>query len=114
VVATTTAAGPPGRLGLLVDDSSSTQYLVDTGSVYSLLPHTSSTPADGPALVSADKSPVKCWGATYMQVQVQNKVFKWRFLLAAVAFPIIGGDFLRHFDLKVDLKRLRLEHGTQA
>jgi len=114
VVATTTAAGPPGRLGLLDTCTYSTRYLVDTGSVYSLLPHNSSAPADGPALVSADKSPVKCWGSTYVQVCVQNKVFKWRFLLAAVAFPIIGGDFLRHFDLKVDLKRLRLEHGTHA
>jgi len=114
VGAATTAASPPGRLGLLVDSSSRTQFLIDTGSVYSLLPHSSTSPASSPALVLADKSLVKCWGARSVQVRVQNRIFHWNFLLAAVAFPIISGDFLQHYDLKVDLKRLRLEHGSHG
>ena len=28
--------------------------------------------------------------------------FTWNFLLAAVSFPIVGVDFLRHFQLMVD------------
>jgi hypothetical protein len=35
-------------------------------------------------------------------------LFRWRFLLAAVAFALIGSNFLAHFDLAVDLRRLRL------
>jgi hypothetical protein len=29
--------------------------------------------------------------------------FSWRFLLAAVSFPIIGADFIKHYGLIVDL-----------
>ena len=34
--------------------------------------------------------------------------FKWPFLKAAVAFPIIGVDFLNHFKLAVDITNRRL------
>jgi hypothetical protein len=38
-----------------------------------------------------------------------HRTLRWRFLLAAVAFALIGSDFLAHFDLQVDLKRMRLD-----
>ena len=34
--------------------------------------------------------------------------FKWSFLRAKVAFPILGADFLEHFDMWVDLRRRKL------
>ena len=34
--------------------------------------------------------------------------FQWSFLRAKVVFPILGADFLEHFDMWVDLKRRRL------
>ncbi len=37
-----------------------------------------------------------------MNLSFQGKHFTWTFLLAAVSFPIIGVDFLRHFRLMVD------------
>jgi nitrate reductase NapE component len=33
---------------------------------------------------------------------LQREEFSWPFLLAAVQFPIIGVDFLRHYGLLVD------------
>jgi len=114
VVAATIPAGPPGRLGLLADSNSNFSFLVDTGSVFSLVPHHSSAPPTGPSIITADRTPLKCWGTRRLTLQVHNKTFSWNFILAAVAFPIIGGDFLAHFDLKVDLRRLQLEHGTRG
>jgi len=114
VVAATTPVGPlPGCLGLLRDSTSGRQFLVDTGSVYSLLPHTSSSPANGPPIMAADNSPIKCLGAQQLTFQVQKKNFTWNFLLASVAFPILGGDFLQANQLKVDLSTMQLEHSTE-
>jgi hypothetical protein len=30
-------------------------------------------------------------------------VYKWQFLQADVSFPILGADFLRHFELLMDV-----------
>jgi len=37
-----------------------------------------------------------------MSPQFGGKKFAWNFLLAAVAYPILGADFLKHFGLAVD------------
>ncbi len=100
--------GRPGRLGLLVDDASKRAYLIDTGAVYSVIPFTSSDPPTGPALTTADGTPLPCWGACSVTIRVGSFTFTWNFLRAAVAFPLIGGDFLVFFKLMVDLSRLRL------
>ena len=105
-------SGRPGRLLLLVDVTCRQWFLVDTGSAFSLIPHTSAEPACGPALVAADRSPIKCWGKRVRTIVAAGNSYKWTFLLAAVSFPIIGSDFLEHFDLMVDLKRRRLVHGA--
>ena len=39
-----------------------------------------------------------------MHVAAGGRRFTWPFLLADVAMPIIGADFLRHFGLLVDLR----------
>ena len=43
-----------------------------------------------------------------MHVVAGGRRFTWRFLLADVAMPIIGADFLWHFGLLVDLGEMRL------
>ena len=95
--------GRPGRLGFLLDEKAAESFLVDTGSVFSVLPYVSSTPAQGPAITSADGSPIACWGWVDREVQFSGRHFTWRFLQAAVAFPLLGADFLRFFKLSVDL-----------
>lgn len=112
-VTATVSSGLPGRLGLLVDDVTAVQYLVDTGSVYSILPYTSSLPPRGPKIMAADKSPIPCWGWREVKIRSGKRTFVWKFLLAAVAFPLVGADFLGFFKLMVDLARMRLQHGGQ-
>jgi len=113
-VASTSPASSPGTLGVLVDQLSGRRFLADCGSVYSILPHSSSDPPTGPALVTANKTPVPCWGRRTCTVKFGGKTFEWSFLLAKVSFPIVGADFLRRFDLMVDLKRMTLVHGARG
>jgi len=55
--------------------------------------------------MTADKTPVACWGTKVLSLHAGGRHFEWSFLIAAVAFPIFGADFLAAQDLKVDLKR---------
>jgi hypothetical protein len=41
-------------------------------------------------------------------VAINGAAFSWNFLLADVQFPIIGIDFLRHFNLVVDVSSQQL------
>jgi hypothetical protein len=109
-VTATVSSGLPGRLGLLSDELTAVLYLVDTGSVYSILPHSSPLPPSGPKIMAADKTPISCWGWRRIKLKSCGRVFEWNFLLAAVAFPLVGADFLIHFRLMVDLARARLQH----
>ena len=43
-----------------------------------------------------------------VQLHLQECSFSWKFLLADVAFPIIGVDFLRFHSLSVDAGNNRL------
>ena len=58
--------------------------------------------------MAADRTPIKCWGSQNRVLKAAGYHFSWTFLLAAVAFPILGADFLENFDLWVDLRRRRL------
>ena len=94
---TATAAvtkGQHGRLGMLLDEAKQQLFLIDTGSVYSILPHTSSEKPDNTSLIAADRSPIRCWGRRSRTLRAGGRVFKWTFILADVAFPIIRADFL--------------------
>ena len=108
MVTAATRPSNPVRLGVLVDEGTGVHFLADTGSVYSLIPHQSSTAPSGTRLVTADKTPIPCWGSCTRTIHVGDLSFMWQFLLAAVAFPIVGGDFLRAFNMMVDLSNMRL------
>ena len=104
----TVSSGPKGRLALPVDKATQQWFLVDTGSSYSIIPHRSQEPTSGPRLCSADGSPIACWGDRKLHVAASGRRFTWPFLLADVALPIIGADFLRLFGLLVYLGEMQL------
>jgi hypothetical protein len=95
-------AASPGQLVHIKDQSSNRRFLVDTGAAFSVFPHSSTDPPCGPALAGAAGQSIPCWGEQQFQLSFKGKAFSWPFLLAAVQFPIIGVDFLRHFGLLVD------------
>jgi hypothetical protein len=93
----------PGPLVHIVDQLSNMRFLIDTGASYSVFPHQSSATASGPRLIGPTGRPIPCWGERRLRLSFHGQIFSWTFLLAAVQFPIIGVDFLRHFRLLVDL-----------
>ena len=107
-VAASAQPGGSGRLALLVDEASGDKFLVDTGAVFSVIPFSSAEPPSGPRITTADASPIPCWGWKERRLQAGGICFSWNFLLAKVAFPILGADFLDFFDLMVDLRHRRL------
>jgi hypothetical protein len=97
-----TAASHPGTLFFITDAVSSRRFLVDTGSSFSLLPYTSRQRQHGPVLRAADGCRILCWGFADVPIKQEGEPYTWSFLRAAVKFPILGIDFLRHFRLLVD------------
>ena len=78
--------GKPGKLGLLRDEASCQSFLVDSGSVYSILPHSSSEEVSGPALMMANRTPLRSWGWRQRTIVAQGRQFNWKFLQADVGF----------------------------
>ena len=107
-VAASTSPGGSGQLCYLVDEIANHKFLVDTGAAYSVVPFSSTDPPHGPAICTADKSLIPCWGVRTRDIRAGGQLFPWTFLKAKVAFPILGADFLQHFDLWVDLRQRRL------
>jgi hypothetical protein len=92
-----------GKLFFVTDSASGSRFLVDTGSSYSIIPHRSTAHPHGPALRSANNVRIRCWGRRQSAIVLSGRPFQFQFILADVRFPIIGIDFLRHFQLVVDV-----------
>jgi hypothetical protein len=103
---------PTGQLIHMLDQIFNRRFLVDTGASYSILPHHSSLPATGPKLFGPAGQLIPCWGDRLVQLPFQNQDFSWKFLLADVAFPILGVDFWRAHKLFIDPERHALLDST--
>jgi hypothetical protein len=91
-----------GEILNLLDELFGRWFLADTGTSYSIFPHQSSQPVSGPVLKGPGRQTIPCWGEKQLPVQFSGRRFTWTFLLAKVKFPILGADFLKHFNLIVD------------
>jgi hypothetical protein len=92
----------PSTLVHVTDQISGRRFLVDTGAAFSIFPHQSVDPPNGPLLSGPAGKNIPCWGERQLELSFNGRRFQWTFLLAAVQFPILGIDFLRHFCLLVD------------
>jgi hypothetical protein len=97
------AAYRRGRPPIFFDQVSAKRLLVDTGSAYSIIPHHSHQKPFGPRLTAANGQRIRCWGSRRRVLQLAGHDYQWEFLQAAVSFPILGIDFLKHFELLVDV-----------
>ena len=110
--ALSTSEDQPSHLFTVYDNVSHIKFLIDTGAEFSVLP---ASPADrmtglrGLDLQAANSSSIKTYGQRLLTVSLGlRKTFTWVFLLADVAHPLLGADFLAAHDLLVDTKRSRL------
>jgi hypothetical protein len=97
-----------GELLYLTDSFSGKQFLVDSGAARSVYPHRSALRSSGPSLVGADGRPIASWGTRRLRLQFGQQHYEFDFLLATVAKPILGNDFLLAHDLVLHARGRRL------
>lgn len=96
------------------DSASGLRFLVDTGANISVLPRSKKTVSDNfkeveYKLFAANGTQIKTYGVKTLMLDFKlRRIFRWTFVVADVSQPILGADFLRHFNLCVDLNARRL------
>ena len=96
------STSPPGApLIYLRDAYSGAAFLADSGAAVSVVPHKSSAPASGPPLVGANGAPIRSWGTVNKKVRFGTSDYVFSFVLADVAYPIVGLDFLAAHQLTI-------------
>ena len=82
-------------------------FLIDPGARVSVLPkskHDITPVQTGPKLFAANQTVIKTYGARFLPLYFGKSKFEWEFIIADVAQPIIGSDFLRSYGLLIDFK----------
>ena len=84
------------------DPKSKIKWLVDGGAILSILPPLPAQRKNGPngtKLSAANGTSIPCFGTTRHSVTLGSKIYPFNFIIADVKQPIIGADFLAHFNL---------------
>ena len=96
------------KLLYVADKGHKCRYLIDTGAAVSVLPKSCANrilDAGSLPLVAANNSTIHTYGNCKRVVDVGLKrEYPWTFIVADVQQPIIGADFLIHYNLLVDLR----------
>ena len=79
-----------------------------------MFPGPKSSSVNGVCLLTANGSPMICSGSPIIHLLFScgsgSKVYIWNFQLAPVFIPLLGADFLKHFNLLVDIKGRKVVH----
>ena len=89
-------------------------FLVDTGADVSIIPPTSHERKHPQPLQleAVNHTPIPTYGTRSLTLNLGlRRTFRWAFIIADVHKPIIGADFLHHFNLLVDIKHHQLLDG---
>ena len=79
------------------DSNDKTQWLIDGGALWSIVPPTPQQRQSGPnawKLQAANGSDIPCFGLTDRKVCIDDREFDFTFIIADVRQPILGADFL--------------------
>jgi len=90
----------------IFDPISKLNFIVDTGSQISVLPADPNFTQlfHKGFIASADGTKIPIYDEVELTLSFNfHRVFKWKFVYATVKYPILGIDFLRHYNLTVDL-----------
>ena len=106
-----------GRRIFIADKHSGKAFLIDSGAEVSVFP---ATPADRKSqplftLQAANKSSIPAYGERSLTINLGlRRNFTWLFIVADVAQPIIGADFLSNFSLLIDVRNCILTDVTTS
>ena len=93
-------------------------FIIDTGASVSIIPPAFISPNQLSSSVvnikTADGSSIKVHGETRLELAIRSlrRTYTWSFVVADVTRPLIGNDFLSHYNLLVDCKGKRIRDGT--
>ncbi|XP_028173478.1 uncharacterized protein LOC114362327 [Ostrinia furnacalis] len=94
------------------DKTSALNFLIDTGANISVLPATQADKrrnAPSNYLYAANGSSISVYGEKTVVLNLGlRRPYSWRFVIAAVSKPILGADFLQHYNIVVDLHGRKL------
>ncbi|GFX65906.1 retrovirus-related Pol polyprotein from transposon opus [Trichonephila clavipes] len=96
----------------LLDRKSGQKFLIDSGSEICVIPPSptmNKPPQSDFSLFAANNTKIPAYGMVRKELNLcLRRPFIWTFIIADVSSPIIGADFLKHFNLLIDLKKKRL------
>ena len=109
--------GLASRRIFVTDKESKIFFLVDTGAdiyVYPLNKLRGPANKDTYVLFAANWSRIATYSTILVSLDLAlRRALKWRFIIADVNTPIIGKDFLSHYELLVDAKNKHLINSTK-
>ncbi|GFU52816.1 gag-pol polyprotein [Trichonephila clavipes] len=95
----------------LLDRKSGQKFLIDSGSEICVIPPSQTmnkSPQSNFSLFAANNTKIPAYGMVRKELNLGlRRPFIWTFIIADVSSPIIGADFLKHFNLLIDLKKKR-------
>jgi cleavage and polyadenylation specificity factor subunit 1 len=101
-----------------MDFVSKKKFLIDSGASLSCYPQslTSRRTKDKSTLYAANGSIISTYGTVNLKLDFGlGKYFVWKFVVAEVAHPIIGADFLQRFGLLIDVRnRLLIDRKSSS
>ena len=103
------------RLLYIRDLHSCTNFLIDTGAAVSVFPASSQDKrrASNEYLTAVNSSKISTYGEKLLSLNFGlRRDFQWIFIIADVSTPIIGADFMAHFDLSVNINKKVLVDNT--
>ncbi|GFY31713.1 hypothetical protein TNCV_4200231 [Trichonephila clavipes] len=96
----------------LLDRKSGQKFLIDSGSEICVIPPSptmNKSPQSNFSLFAANNTKIPAYGVVRKKLNLGlRRPFIWTFIIADVSSPIIGANFLKHFNLLIDLKKKRL------
>lgn len=98
------------------DHTSNQKFLIDTGADVSVLPPNRNEKlkaSTSTKLFAANGSSIPSYGEKRLNLNLGlRRNFNWTFVIADVKQYIIGADFIKHYELLVDMKNNRLIDGV--
>lgn len=102
---------------VLIDATNNMRFLIDTGADISVLPPSDANKTNRTSefgLIAANGSKINTYGQKQLTVSLGlRRNFPWVFTIADVSRPILGSDFLNHYNLLVDIRgRVLIDKAT--
>ncbi|GFW76108.1 retrovirus-related Pol polyprotein from transposon 17.6 [Trichonephila clavipes] len=96
----------------LLDRKSGQKFLIDSGSEICVIPPSpimNKSPQSNFSLFAANNTKIPAYGMVRKELKLGlRQPFIWTFIIADKSSPIIGADFLKNFNLLIDVKKKRL------